>query len=105
MLVTLEMIAHLGAEVSKKAAAAGLFPRTRENRLSFADRACLALAMELELKAVLYTADRRLAETRSPVRVVLIRATAERTAKKKWGEGVNSGGDWLKAGQGGIPSF
>jgi ribonuclease VapC len=51
--------------------AAALFPRTRENGLSFADRACLALAMEL--RGVLYTADRRLAEADAPVKVVLIR--------------------------------
>jgi len=61
--------------------AAGLFPKTRDKGLSFADRACLALA--IDLKAVLYTADRRLAEIGVPIRVVLIRQEAERTAKKK----------------------
>ena len=56
--------------------AAGLFTIARENGLPFADRACLALA--IELKAVLYTADRRLAEVKAPVRIVLIRQVAGR---------------------------
>jgi len=63
------------------AAAARLFPATRDKGLSFADRACLALA--LQLKAVLYTADRRLAEIDAPVRVVLIREAATQAVKKK----------------------
>ncbi len=63
------------------AAAARLFPATRDKGLSFADRACLALA--LQLKAVLYTADRRIAEIDAPVRVVLIREVAPQAVKKK----------------------
>ena len=60
--------------------AAGLFPKTRDKGLSFADRACLALA--IELKADLYTADRRIAETDVPISVILIREDAELAAKK-----------------------
>jgi ribonuclease VapC len=63
------------------AEAAELFRKTKASGLSFADRACLALAMEL--KAVLYTADRRLAESDGPIRIVLIRHEALRKAKKK----------------------
>jgi PIN domain nuclease of toxin-antitoxin system len=63
------------------AVAAALFPKTRDKGLSFADRACLALA--IELKAVLYTADRRLAEIDAPIRIVLVRHEAARTAKTK----------------------
>ena len=61
--------------------AAGLFTTTRDKGLSFADRACLALA--IERKAVLYTADQRLAEITGAIQIVLIRAGIERTAKKK----------------------
>jgi ribonuclease VapC len=61
--------------------AARLYPATKDKGLSFVDRACLALAMEL--KAVLYTADRRLAESDGPIRIVLVRHEAERKAKKK----------------------
>jgi PIN domain nuclease of toxin-antitoxin system len=61
--------------------AARLFATTRDNGLSFADRACLALA--IQLKVALYTADNRLAETRAPIRIVLIRPAAERASKKK----------------------
>jgi ribonuclease VapC len=60
--------------------AAGLFAQTRDKGLSFADRACLGLAAKL--KAVLYTADRRLAEIDGPIRIVLVRHEAERKAKK-----------------------
>jgi ribonuclease VapC len=63
------------------AVAAGLFAKTRDKGLSFADRACLALA--IERKAVLYTADRRLAEIATGIRIVLIRREAGQAAKKK----------------------
>lgn len=64
------------------AGAATLFRETKSMGLSFADRACLSLAIELD--AVLYTADKRLAEVKSPVEVVLIReAIAAGTKKRK----------------------
>lgn len=53
------------------AAAAALFATTREQGLSFADRACLALATQLKMP--LYTADHRLAGAGAEVKVVLIR--------------------------------
>ncbi len=63
--------------------AANLFNATRSEGLSFADRAALALAIELD--ASLYTADRRLAAVDAPIDVVLIRetATAAATGKKR----------------------
>lgn len=61
--------------------AAALLPKTQGKGLSFADRACLTLASEL--KAALYTSDRRIAEIDAPVRVVLIREAAWRAVTKK----------------------
>ncbi len=61
--------------------AAALLPKTKGKGLSFADRACMTLASEL--KATLYTADRRLAEIDAPVRVVLIREAALQSVKRK----------------------
>jgi len=65
----------------RAADAARLFPKTRRQGLSFADRACLAVA--IDAKATLYTADQRLAELDLPVRVVLIRQEVRLAAKKK----------------------
>jgi PIN domain nuclease of toxin-antitoxin system len=61
--------------------AARLYPGTKNLGLSFADRACLALA--IELKGALYTADSRLAESDTPIRVVLIRPAVKPAVKKK----------------------
>lgn len=61
--------------------AAALLPRTQGKGLSFADRACLTLAMELQ--AALYTTDRRIAEIDAAGRVVLIREAVQQAVKKK----------------------
>jgi ribonuclease VapC len=61
--------------------AAALLPKTQGKGLSFADRACLTL--ESDLKAALYTTDRRIAEIDAPVRVVLIREAARQSVKRK----------------------
>jgi PIN domain nuclease of toxin-antitoxin system len=64
--------------------AARLYASTKDKGLSFADRACLSLAIELD--APLYTADKRLAEVNAPIDVVLIReavAVSGRRTRKK----------------------
>lgn len=61
--------------------AAALLPKTQSKGLSFADRACLTLASEL--KAALYTTDRRIAEIDAPVRMVLVREAAQQAVKRK----------------------
>jgi ribonuclease VapC len=58
---------------------AALFAATRKQGLSFADRACLALAAQL--KAPLYTADHRVAAAGADVKVVLIRQPAKAKSK------------------------
>ena len=60
---------------------AELFPTTKVYGLSFADRACLALAIELKLP--LYTADQRLADVDAPVKIVLIREAAVTGGKRR----------------------
>jgi len=54
--------------------AARLYPSTKEDGLSLADRACLSLAIELDAR--LYTADTRLAGVHVPIDFILIRETA-----------------------------
>jgi ribonuclease VapC len=61
--------------------AARLYPPTKDKGLSFADRACLSLA--LELGARLYTADKRLADVDVPVDFTLIREPVVAGAKKR----------------------
>jgi ribonuclease VapC len=61
--------------------AAKLFGQTKDAGLSFADRACLALAIELD--AALYTADKRLAEVDASIDIVLIRESAASGGKKR----------------------
>jgi ribonuclease VapC len=61
--------------------AARLYPSTKSKGLSFADRACLSLAVELD--APLYTADRRLAGVDAPIDVVLIREPVAAAGGKK----------------------
>lgn len=61
--------------------AARLYPATKDKGLSFADRVCLSLAIELD--APLYTADKRLAEVDVPVDVVLIREPVAAGGKKR----------------------
>jgi ribonuclease VapC len=53
------------------AVAASLWKDTKHLGLSFADRACLALA--LEKKAILVTTDRALTKTKLPLETVLLR--------------------------------
>jgi PIN domain nuclease of toxin-antitoxin system len=53
------------------ATAAGLFPKTRNKGLSLADRACLALALELSLPAL--TTEERWEKCDTGVKVVRIR--------------------------------
>jgi ribonuclease VapC len=61
--------------------AAALFQKTKATGISFADRAGLALAIELD--APLYTADARLADVDVPTDVVLIREPAVTGGKKR----------------------
>jgi ribonuclease VapC len=61
--------------------AARLYPTTKDKGLSFADRACLSLAMDLD--APLYTADKRLAGVDVPIDVILIRESISAGAKKR----------------------
>ena len=62
--------------------AARLYPSTKDKGLSFADRACLSLALDLDAR--LYTADKRLAGVDVPIDFVLIReAAAVATGGKK----------------------
>lgn len=61
--------------------AARLFPSTKAKGISFADRACLSLAIELD--APLFTADQRLAGIDAPVDLVLIREPAAAVGKKR----------------------
>jgi PIN domain nuclease of toxin-antitoxin system len=58
---------------------AALFPVTRNQGLSFADRVCLALAARL--KTSLYTADHRVAEAGVDVKIVMIRQPAKAKSK------------------------
>ncbi|HEV3304492.1 MAG TPA: type II toxin-antitoxin system VapC family toxin [Planctomycetaceae bacterium] len=60
---------------------AKLFGETKDRGLSFADRACLSLA--IDLGAALYTADKRLAGVKAPIDVVLIREPVAAGAKKR----------------------
>jgi ribonuclease VapC len=60
---------------------ARLYPSTKSKGLSFADRACLSLAIELD--APLYTADQRLADVDVAIDIVLIREPAAAGAKKR----------------------
>lgn len=59
--------------------AAALFSTTRDKGLSFADRACLALG--IEMNAVVYTADQRLADSGATVEVKLIRQRTKQKAR------------------------
>ncbi len=68
-------------EESNAREAARLYPATRDKGLSFADRACLSLAIELD--APLYTADGRLADVDVPIDVVLIREPVAAGEKKR----------------------
>ena len=61
--------------------AARLYPSTKSYGLSFADRACLSLAIELD--APLYTADQRLADVDVAIDILLIREPASAGAKKR----------------------
>ncbi len=61
--------------------AAALFKETKDTGISFADRACLSLA--IDLGAVLYTADKRLADVKAPIDVVLIRERVTSGGKKR----------------------
>lgn len=56
---------------SMAAASADLYPHTKEHGMSFADRACLALAMQRQV-AVL-TAERKMSLVALPIKVQLIR--------------------------------
>lgn len=58
-------------ETMQARAAAELWSVTRSLGLSFADRACLALA--LSVSGVVYTADRRMADAAVPVKIVCVR--------------------------------
>jgi ribonuclease VapC len=60
--------------------AAGLYAKTREKGLSFADRACLALA--IHLGATVLTADGRWSEVELPVDVLMIRGPGAKGKKK-----------------------
>jgi ribonuclease VapC len=61
--------------------AARLYPESKSKGLSFADRACLSLAIELD--APLYTSDQRLADVNVPIGVVLIREPAAIGEKRR----------------------
>ncbi|MEZ6052563.1 MAG: type II toxin-antitoxin system VapC family toxin [Planctomycetaceae bacterium] len=61
--------------------AAQLFPSTKDHGLSFADRACLALAIDLD--GTLYTADKRLADVPAPIEIVLIRQAHSNPASQR----------------------
>jgi ribonuclease VapC len=63
------------------ATAAALFKETKDTGISFADRACLSLA--IDLGAVLYTADKRLADVKAPIDVVLIREPVTSGGKRR----------------------
>ena len=78
-------VVPFGAE--QAADAAELFDVTRSVGLSFADRACLSLAIELD--ASLYTAEKRLAQSDARIDVVLIREPA--VAARKRGSRSNKG--------------
>jgi ribonuclease VapC len=60
---------------------AAVFRETKDAGISFADRACLSLA--IDLGAVLYTADKRLADVKAPIEVVLIREPVTAGGKKR----------------------
>jgi ribonuclease VapC len=68
-------------DVRQAADAAALYRKTKDAGISFADRAGLALAVELN--ASLYTADARLADVDVPIDVVLIREPMSAGAKKR----------------------
>ncbi len=83
---TASVVRSLGLEIIpfeewNAADAARLYPSTKSKGLSFADRVCLSLAIELD--APLYTADRRLADLDVAIDVVLIRETAAAATGKK----------------------
>ena len=59
-------------DVKVAARAAALYPVTRDSGLSFEDRACLALGLELNREIV--TADRRWAGLELEVKIVVIRS-------------------------------
>jgi ribonuclease VapC len=61
--------------------AARLYPATKDKGLSFADRACLSLALDLDAR--LYTADKRLAGVDVPIDFVLIREPVAAGGKKR----------------------
>jgi PIN domain nuclease of toxin-antitoxin system len=61
--------------------AARLYPTTKDKGLSFADRACLSLALELDAR--LYTADKRLAGVDVPLDLILIREAVASGGKKR----------------------
>src|ERR1700722_3888876 len=66
---------------AQAAEAAGLYTKTREKGLSFADRACLALASSCG--GAVLTADARWTEIDLPVDVLLIRESEAKGKKKK----------------------
>jgi PIN domain nuclease of toxin-antitoxin system len=72
-------VVPFGAE--QAAEAAKLFGVTKSAGLSFADRACLSLAIELDTP--LYTAEKRMTETDVPIDVVLIREPVAAAGGKK----------------------
>jgi PIN domain nuclease of toxin-antitoxin system len=78
LLVERTNIAIVPFDERQAAGAAELVRITKDKGLSFADRACMALA--IASKAVLYTADSRIGEINAPVRVMLIRQPAARKA-------------------------
>jgi ribonuclease VapC len=63
------------------AGAAKLFHATKAKGLSFADRAALSLAIEMD--APLYTSDKRLADADVPIEVVLIREAVAAVGSRK----------------------
>lgn len=58
-------------DASQAVLAASILPQTSPFGLSFADRACLSLGMQLQYKV--YTAEQRMGETNLDVKVKLIR--------------------------------
>jgi ribonuclease VapC len=60
---------------------ARLYPSTKENGLSMADRASLCLALDLDAR--LYTADKRLAGVDVPIDFMLIREPVMAGSKKR----------------------
>lgn len=78
-LFRLSEVQIISFDDSQAITAAKLFATTSVHGLSFADRACLALA--IQCSGVVYTAEERMGEANVPITVTLIRKRAKAKGK------------------------